>query len=143
MKKNAPSFVFSQPHGNIAQPHELPFDDDGREVLDIHLVKRVLEAAILSAAEPMPTSELKRLFDNEVDSDIIRKLLEELRSEWQDKSIELTAVATGWRFRVRPEYQKYLDRLNPEKPPKYSRAVLETLAIIAYRQPVTRKPLSR
>jgi segregation and condensation protein B len=107
-------------------------------VFDVVLAKRILEAALLSSSEPIATSELRQLFDNAVDTDLVRKLLEELRTDWRASSIELTAVATGWRFRVRPEYQKFLDRLNPEKPPKYSRATLETLAIIAYRQPVTR-----
>jgi segregation and condensation protein B len=83
-------------------------------------------------------SELKKLFEEELSSDILRRLLEELRSDWDGKGIALAKVAGGWRFHARPEMQKYLDRLNPQKPPRYSRAVLETLAIIAYRQPVTR-----
>jgi segregation and condensation protein B len=141
--KTAVELHFYQPHGDAPQPHLTSATEKQSGGLDFHLIKRALEAAILSAAEPMPTSELRRLFEDEVDSDTIRKLLEELRSEWHDKSIELTAVATGWRFRVRPEFQKYLDRLNPEKPPKYSRAVLETLAIIAYRQPVTRADIEQ
>jgi segregation and condensation protein B len=82
--------------------------------------------------------QLKRLFGGEVDADNIRKVLDELKDEWADRSIELTTVASGWRFRVKPEYQKFLDRIASERPPRYTRAVLETLAIIAYRQPVTR-----
>lgn len=105
---------------------------------DIAHVKRVLEAALLSSAEPLTVQQLKRLFAGEVDADNIRKVLDQLRSEWSERSIELTSVASGWRFRVKPEYQEFLDRIAAEKPPRYSRAVLETLAIIAYRQPVTR-----
>ncbi len=106
--------------------------------LDLTQVKRVLEAALLSTSEPLALSQLKRLFGGEVAADTIRKVLDELKEDWADRSIELTAVASGWRFRVRPDYQKFLDRISNEKPPRYSRAVLETLAIIAYRQPVTR-----
>lgn len=101
-------------------------------------VKRVLEAALLSSSEPLPVADLRKLFDEVVSSDVLRRLLEELRADWADSGIELVNVAGGWRFQVRPEYQRFLDRLNPQKPPKYSRAVLETLAIIAYKQPVTR-----
>ena len=106
--------------------------------LDIVHVKRVLEAALLSSMEPLTVQQLKRLFGGEVDADNIRKVLEELRLEWSERSVELTPVASGWRFRVKPDYQKFLDRITQEKPPRYSRAVLETLAIVAYRQPVTR-----
>jgi segregation and condensation protein B len=106
--------------------------------LDIVHVKRVLEAALLSSTDPLTVQQLKRLFGGEVDADNIRKVLEELRNEWSDRSIELTPVASGWRFRVKPDYQKFLDRITHEKPPRYTRAVLETLAIVAYRQPVTR-----
>lgn len=110
---------------------DLPLSDPSQ-------VKRVLEAALLSSSEPLPVADLRKLFDEEISADVVRRLLEELRADWAESSVELTNVATGWRFQVRPQYQKFLDRLNPEKPPKYSRAVLETLAIIAYRQPVTR-----
>jgi len=106
--------------------------------LDIAHVKRVLEAALLSTPEPLTVQQLKRLFAGEVAADNIRKVLDELKDEWADKAIELTSVATGWRFRVKPDYQPFLDRITNEKPPRYSRAVLETLAIIAYRQPVSR-----
>jgi segregation and condensation protein B len=108
------------------------------ETIDITEAKRALEAALLAASEPMAINELKRLFDGQLNPDIIRNLLDELKGEWQDRSIELAVVASGYRFRVKPEYQKYLDKLGNDKPLKYSRAVLETLAIIAYRQPVTR-----
>jgi segregation and condensation protein B len=106
--------------------------------IDLETVKRVLEAALLSAPEPLTVQQLKRLFAGEVDADNIRKVLDELKGDWSERSIELTSVASGWRFRVKPDYQKFLDRISNEKPPRYSRAVLETLAIVAYRQPVTR-----
>jgi segregation and condensation protein B len=131
--------VVDQP-GNLEQP--APESGSVPEItplqLDVTHVKRVLEAALLSSAEPLSVQQLKRLFGGQVDADNIRKVLDELKDEWNDRSIELTSVATGWRFRVKPEYQQFLDRITNEKPPRYSRAVLETLAIIAYRQPVTR-----
>jgi segregation and condensation protein B len=123
---------------DIIEAAEAPAPAPGPEPLDLDLVKRVLEAALLSAPEPLTALQLKRLFAGELDVDSLRKILEELREEWAGRAVELTAVASGWRFRVRPDYQKYLDRITNEKPPRYSRAVLETLAIIAYRQPVTR-----
>ena len=101
-------------------------------------LKRVLEAVLFSATQPLTLYELKKVFADEIGGDVLRVLLEELRGEWADRPLELVQVASGWRFRTRAEFLPYLERLNPEKPPKYSRAVLETLAIIAYRQPVTR-----
>jgi len=101
-------------------------------------IKLILETALLSSQEPLPLAELKKLFENELDSETLRKMLDELRQDWHGKGVELVNVASGWRFRAKTEYQIYLDRLNPEKPPRYSRAAMETLAIIAYRQPVTR-----
>lgn len=101
-------------------------------------IKKILEAALLAARAPMSTHEMKKMFDTSFSSDTLRKLLDELREEWAERPVELIQLASGWRFRTRAEYLPYLDRLNPEKPPRYSRAVLETLAIIAYRQPVTR-----
>lgn len=106
--------------------------------LDLSEAKLVLETALLASQEPLSVSELRRLFEDEPSADTVRNLLEQLREDWQGRGVELVAVASGWRFRTRPQYQKFLDRLNPQKPPRYSRAVLETLAIIAYRQPVTR-----
>jgi segregation and condensation protein B len=100
--------------------------------------KRVIEAALLASREPLSLAELKRLFDEEIGPDTLRRLLGELRQEWSDRAVELVNLASGWRFQTRPEFQSYVDRLNPERPPRYSRAVMETLAIIAYRQPVTR-----
>jgi segregation and condensation protein B len=105
---------------------------------DLPHIKKVLEAALLTTQEPLPVAELKKLFDEQVSSDVVRGALHELSSDWEGRGAELSQVASGWRFRARPEFQRYLDRLNPQKPPRYSRAVLETLAIIAYRQPVTR-----
>ena len=106
--------------------------------LDLTQVKLVLETALLAAQEPLSTAELRKLFDEDLSNETVRNVLEQLRSEWQGRGVELVNTASGWRFCTRPEYQKFLDRLNPQKPPRYSRAVLETLAIIAYRQPVTR-----
>ncbi len=106
--------------------------------IDAGHVKTVLETALLVSQEPLPLSELKKLFDEEPSNDTLRRALEELKKDWQDRGVELSQVASGWRFRARPEYQRLIDRLNPPKAPRYSRAVLETLAIIAYRQPVTR-----
>jgi segregation and condensation protein B len=100
--------------------------------------KAILEAALLTAAAPLSLIELRRLFDDQVGADTVRALLEELRVDWGGRSVELVALATGWRFLSRPEFAEYLARLNPDRTPRYSRAVLETLAIIAYRQPVTR-----
>ncbi len=101
-------------------------------------IKRILETALLTSQDPLPVSELKKLFDEEFSAEVLRRLLEELAHDWDCKGVELVNVADGWRFHARPEMQRFLDRLNPQKPPRYSRAVLETLAIIAYRQPVTR-----
>ncbi|WLI90000.1 SMC-Scp complex subunit ScpB [Massilia sp. R2A-15] len=110
--------------------------------------KKVLETALLCAREPMSIHSMKKLFVELDDkgrelgaglgSDAIRLMLEELKYDWRDRGIEVVSLASGWRFQSRPEMKQYLDRISPEKPPKYSRATLETLAIIAYRQPVTR-----
>lgn len=106
--------------------------------LDLDAVKRVLEAVLLSSGGALTLNELKRVFEVELGNDFLRRALEALKADWQGRAVELVLVADGWRFQTRPEAQPYLDRLNPEKPPRYSRAVLETLAVIAYRQPVTR-----
>lgn len=100
--------------------------------------KRVLEAALICAPQPLPLRELALLFDEQVGADTLRTLLDELAADWRGRGVELVTLASGWRFQTRPEMRPFLDRLNPEKPPRYSRAVLETLAIVAYRQPVTR-----
>jgi segregation and condensation protein B len=100
--------------------------------------KRVLETALICAQQPLPLRDMRTLFADELGPDSLRALLDELMRDWEDRGVELVALSTGWRFQSRPEMRDYLDRLNPEKPPKYSRAVMETLAIIAYRQPVTR-----
>ena len=107
-------------------------------MLNPNEVKIVLEAALLAAQEPLPISELRKMFDEEIGADTIRRLLEELREAWKERGVELATTASGWRFRTRASYQKFLERIHPEKAPRYSRAVLETLAIVAYRQPVTR-----
>src|SRR3954465_12780281 len=102
-------------------------------------VKRVIEAALLASPEPLGLPELKRLFDDgELSADTLRNLLTEIGEEWKGRAVELVHVASGWRFQTTVEFHPYIERLNPEKPPRYSRAVMETLAIIAYRQPVTR-----
>jgi segregation and condensation protein B len=100
--------------------------------------KRVLETALICAQQPLPLRDMRALFADELGPDTLRALLDELTRDWEGRGVELVALSTGWRFQSRPEMREYLDRLNPEKPPKYSRAVMETLAIIAYRQPVTR-----
>jgi segregation and condensation protein B len=100
--------------------------------------KTVLETALLSSQEPLSIADLRKLFEAEIGADTIRRLLDELREAWSGRGVELVNLASGWRFQTRPEYQPYLDRISAEKAPRYSRAVLETLAIVAYRQPVTR-----
>jgi segregation and condensation protein B len=106
--------------------------------MSVEQFKSVLETALLTSSEPLSVSELKKLSDISLDSRQIESLLQIVAEDWQDRGIELTQVASGWRFRAKAEMQPYLDRINPQKPPRYSRAVLETLAIIAYHQPVTR-----
>ena len=100
--------------------------------------KRILETALICAQQPLPLRELQARFAGELGPDTLKALLLELQDDWAQRGVELVAVASGWRFQSRPELREYLDRLHPEKPPKYTRATLETLAIIAYRQPVTR-----
>lgn len=101
-------------------------------------VKRVIETALICANAPLTLKDLQQLFQDATGADTIKMVLAQLQAEWHGRGVELVAVASGWRFQSRPEMRPFLDRLNPEKPPKYTRAVLETLAIIAYRQPVTR-----
>jgi len=100
--------------------------------------KRIMEAALLSSQEPLSLADLKRLFEDEIGPDTLRRLLDELRGDWSERAVELANTASGWRFQTRPEFQPFAERINPDKRPRYSRAVMETLAIIAYRQPVTR-----
>ena len=100
--------------------------------------KRVLETALICAHQPLPLKEMGVLFNGALTLDSIKFLLDELHNDWTERGVELAQVATGWRFQSRPYMREYLDRLHPEKPPRYTRATLETLAIIAYRQPVTR-----
>ncbi|MBI5007211.1 MAG: SMC-Scp complex subunit ScpB [Nitrosomonadales bacterium] len=105
---------------------------DGAQLL------RIFEAALLTTQEPLSVTQLKRLSETPLETRFIEEVLQKLADKYADSGIELNRVASGWRFRARPELQLHLDRLEPQKPPRYSRAVLETLAIIAYRQPVTR-----
>lgn len=122
-----------------AEPVEVSRARSGRtKPVDTLSFKHIIEAALLTRLEPMSLSEIGLLFDETLSNRQIEVLLEELAADWQGRGIELTQVASGWRFRARPQMQQYLDKLNPQKPPRYSRAVLETLAIIAYHQPVTR-----
>jgi segregation and condensation protein B len=105
---------------------------------DLKQVKGILEAALLVAGEPVSPAQLAKLFEPALEGELVRKLLDELREDWAGRQVELVQVASGWRFQGVPAIQSYLDRLSPEKPPRYSRAAMETLAIIAYQQPVTR-----
>jgi segregation and condensation protein B len=105
---------------------------------DVSEIKRILEAALLTTQEPLSVADLRRLFEDQLSADTLRKVLDEMRSDWQGRGVELSQVASGWRFQSRAEYQVFLDRLSPQRPPRYSRAVLEALAIVAYRQPATR-----
>ena len=106
--------------------------------MNTHEAKRVLETALICAQQPLPLRDMRSLFDDQVGQDTLRTLLDELVHDWAPRGVELVALSTGWRFQSRPEMREFLDRLHPEKPPRYSRATMETLAIIAYRQPVTR-----
>lgn len=106
--------------------------------MNTHEAKRVLETALICANAPMPLVEMRALFEGEIGPDTLRQLLDELVRDWEGRGVELVALASGWRLQSRPEMRPYLDRLHPEKPPRYSRAAMETLAIVAYRQPVTR-----
>jgi segregation and condensation protein B len=117
-----------------------PFGDVSGKSLNMNLVdaKRVLETALICTQQPMPLRDMKSLFSDALGQDTLKTLLEELQLDWAEKGVELVHVATGWRFQSRPEMREYLDRLHPEKPQRYTRATLETLTIIAYRQPVTR-----
>ncbi len=108
------------------------------QAIDVAKLKLILEAALLTSSEPLLPAELRKLSDVPLDNRQIESFLEEIAEEWQGRGVELSRVASGWRFRAKPEMQTYLERLNPQKPPRYSRAVLETLAIISYHQPVSR-----
>jgi segregation and condensation protein B len=111
---------------------------DVEDSMNTQDAKRVLETALICAHQPMPLRDMRTLFNDQVGADTLRTLLDDLTQDWASRGVELVCLASGWRFQSRPEMREYLDRLNPEKPPRYSRATLETLAIIAYRQPVTR-----
>ena len=111
---------------------------DSSGELDSFQIKRILEAALLTTQEPLSVTELKKLFENQLGASQLNQYLEEMQTQWSTSGVELVNVSGGWRFQSKMEMQEFLDRLSPQKPPRYSRAVLETLAIIAYRQPVTR-----
>ena len=129
-KDIAPTVIDSTPHANFPQSTLAPNEQEK--------ILRILETALLTTQEPLSLTELKKLSDLPLDNHQLEELLKQLTQEYTSRGVELNRVANGWRFRARPEMQPYLDRLNPQKPPRYSRAVLETLAIITYRQPVTR-----
>lgn len=112
--------------------------DSGHSDMDTPEAKRVLETALLCAQQPMAMRDLRALFEEQLEPQQIRELLQALEADWVDRGVELVELASGWRFQSRSNMRHFLDRLHPEKPPRYSRAVMETLAIIAYRQPVTR-----
>jgi segregation and condensation protein B len=145
IERSTPSEILVYPTLSIAEASpvlslskEGEVEADAPQAIDLPKLKRVLETALLTSAEPLALSELKKLCEESVENRQLETLIEELTLDWQGRGIELCRVASGWRFRAKPEMQQYLDRLNPQKPPRYSRAVLETLAIIAYHQPVTR-----
>ena len=106
--------------------------------MNLAQAKRVLETALMCSQQPLPLRDMRALFSDALGADTLKSLLDDLQNDWSLRGLELVAVASGWRFQSRPEMREYLDRLHPEKPPRYTRATLETLAIIAYRQPVTR-----
>ncbi len=120
-----------------AQQRALPLFSE-RPIMNTTDAKRVLETALICAQQPLPLREMGVLFDGALTADSLKMMLEELQHDWSLRGVELVHVATGWRFQSRPRMREYLDKLHPEKPPRYSRAVLETLAIVVYRQPVTR-----
>jgi len=122
---------------NLLEPQTAQVEDTLRAV-EPALLKNIIEAALLTSPEPLSLNELKKLAEVSQGSTLIEELLTELAKDYESRGVELTQVASGWRFRARPDMQMYLGRLNPQKQPRYSRAVMETLAIIAYRQPVTR-----
>lgn len=130
----------------MSEPAALPSNDNhspasvsqNMPLVDVAQLKKIYEAALMTTQEPLSLSELKKLSETPLDNRYIEGVLQQLAEEYADSGIELNRVASGWRFRARPEMQQYIQRLDPQKPARYSRAVMETLAIIAYRQPVTR-----
>ena len=127
-----------EPAELVLVPEAVVAEQEIVPTIDVALFKNILEAALLTSQEPLAMAELKKLVENAPPTAQIEALLKQLAEEYSTRGIELTQVASGWRFRARQEMQQYLNRLNPQKQPRYSRAVMETLAIIAYRQPVTR-----
>ena len=128
----------NDPVNEATTPTELNLVQDAAQVIDTALLKNILETALLTSQEPLALADLKNLAEVVQGSKLVQDTLNQLAQEYSTRGIELSQVASGWRFRARPEMQVYLHRLNPQKQPRYSRAVMETLAIIAYRQPVTR-----
>ena len=122
----------------VPEPPSLARPSQRNDTMNTADAKRILETALICASQPLSMADLRTLFADQLGSDTLRSLLESLQLDWTQRGVELVQVASGWRFQSRPELREYLDRLHPEKPPKYSRAAMETLAIIAYRQPVTR-----
>ena len=124
--------------GEAATSTVLDLQHDAAPAIEPGLLKNILEAALMTSQEPIALADLKKLAGVTSANKLVEELLNQLAEEYSTRGIELTQVASGWRFRARPEMNEYLGRLNPQKQPRYSRAVMETLAIIAYRQPVTR-----
>ncbi len=122
----------------MSDPLAIDRTNTANETHDLNKVIQILEAALLSSQEPLSAQELRRLFNHEFTASLITDQLEKIRNKWAHSCIELVQVASGWRFQVSPEIQPYLNRLSSQKVPRYTRAVMETLAIIAYHQPVTR-----
>ncbi|GKS68883.1 condensin subunit ScpB [Nitrosomonas sp. PY1] len=122
----------------MSDPLAIDHTNTADETHDLNKVIQILEAALLSSHEPLSAQELRKLFNHELTASLITSQLEKIRDKWTNSCVELTQVASGWRFQVRLEIQPYLNRLTPQKAPRYTRAVMETLAIIAYHQPVTR-----
>lgn len=106
--------------------------------MNINELKNILEVMLFAHGEPLTISEMRTALTDDLSAELVYRALNELRADWENKGLALVVVADGWRFQTRAEYQTYLQRLSPERPPKYSRAVMETLAVIAYKQPVTR-----
>lgn len=106
-------------------------------------IKKIIEVALLTNNQPLSIDDFQKMFDKNIERSTIRMLLDEIKQDWQDGSLELIQVAHGYRFQSKLEYSEFLKKLNPDRVPKYSRAVLEVLAIIAYRQPVTRGDIEK
>lgn len=131
-----PGLIVGSRFGPLFRSSSLTIEE--MEVLNPQDALRILEAALLCAQQPLTVRDMRQLFDDAMSADSVRQMLGQLTEQWVGRGVELRETASGWRFQTRADVQMHLDRLHPEKPPKYSRATLETLAIIAYKQPVTR-----